>query len=199
MMEPFWVRVGERAGYAVAAILLGPYAAALRHERRLLRRAFHGWLDDLDATRLEALRTGTSRRSASLRGTSPIPFDAELDVVAKRAHIDAALSLAKDVTAEITKARWMLDGVTVRFAGPVTIHRRVLVDATNLDEGAANELASEVAATAIGRLDTFRLQLQKDRVMLDVVAPRDADTWVAIEKALAVLVESWSTRFSSYR
>ena len=71
--------------------------------------------------------------------------------------------------------------------------------ATNLDADSRRISRARVAESAIGRLETFALDLRKDRVVLDVVAPREAESWKAIEKALVVLVESWTQRWTSYR
>ncbi len=181
MMVPFWERVGERAGYALATLLLGPYAAAIRHERRVLRKAFHGWLDEMNAERLLPRAPGQARRAGALRGAGPIPFEAELDVIKKRARVDVALSLGRDVSAEISKAR------------------KVRVGATSLDPTAANELAAEIGSCALGQLEAFEIDLHRDRLVLEMVAPREREAWIAIEKALAVLVESWSQRWTTYR
>jgi hypothetical protein len=194
-MASFWESAAERAGYALAAVVMGPYAAAIRRERRVLRGAFHAWLDELHAERLEPRTKGFTRRSASLRGGEPIPFEAELDPFEKRATVDVAIALGKDVSAEITKARWLLDGRPYR----VSAKRIVGVDATSLDEAAANELVREIAESDVGRLDAFLIDLRKDRVVLDIIAPRDVETWKAIERALAVLVQSWSGRWTTYR
>ena len=180
-MASFWERAAEHAGYAIGAAIFGPAAAIARRERRVLRRAFNDWLDAIDATRLQRRRKGTSRRAGSLRGTEPIPFEAELDPFAKRARVDVALALGKDVMATISKTH------------------AVRVDGTSLDDGSAKELAGEIERSAIGKLETFAVELRKDRVLLDVLAPRDVETWIAIEKALAVLVETWTQRWTTYR
>lgn len=182
-MASFWERVGEGAGYAIGAVIFGPSAALARRERRVLRRAFHGWLDAIDAERLPSRAKGIARRSGSLRGAEPIPFEAELDPFAKRARVDVALALGRDVTAEVSK-EWS---------------RAVHIDATNLDEAAAKELVNEIAASAIGHRETFTIDLRKDRLLLDVVAPQEVNVWVAIERALAVLVETWTQRWTPYR
>lgn len=197
-MASFWEIVAERAGYAIGAAIFGPGAALARRERRALRRAFHDWLDELDAERLPPRGKGMSRRSGSLRGAEPVPFEAELDPFEKRARVDVALALGRDVTAEASKARWVLEGVMYRLASPFAAARMVRVDKTSLDRDAAKELADEIDS-AFARLETFALDLRKDRVVLEIVAPRDTGTWIAIEKGLVVLVESWTRRWTTYR
>ena len=181
MMASFWERAGERTGYALAAMLLGPYAAALRRERRVLRRAFHDWLDELGAERLSPRAKGQARRSGALRGAAPIPFEAELDVIDKRARIDVALSLGKDVTAQIWKAE------------------KIHIETSALDAEAKKVVAAEIESSALGALDTFALDLRRDGVVVLLNAPREREAWIAIEKALAVLVETWTQRWTTYR
>jgi len=182
-MASIWERLGEAAGYAIGAAIFGPAAAIARRERRIMRRAFHGWLDEIDAERLRPRAKGMARRTGSLRGAEPIPFEAELAPFEKRARVDVALALGRDVTAFASKP----------FAGMVHI------DETSLDDASAKELAIEIQHSALGKLETFTLDLRRDRVVLDVAAPRDVETWIAIEKALAMLVETWTQRWTSYR
>jgi hypothetical protein len=203
MTQPFWERVGERAGYALAAVFLGPYAAAIRRERRVLRTAFHGWLDELDAERLVSPAKGTLRRSGSLRGgAEPIPFEAELLLDVKLARVDVALALGKNVTAYLSRARPLIaarKGLLIRMAKALATAADIRVDEASLDVDAACDLAREVAASGLGTLDAFTIDLRKDRVLLEIVAPRDKESWLAIEKALVVLVESWTRRWTTYR
>ena len=94
-MASVWERIGEAAGYAIGAAIFGPSVALARRERRIMRRAFHDWLDEIDAERLPPIVKGITRRSGSLRGTEPIPFGTELDPFEKRARIDVALALGR--------------------------------------------------------------------------------------------------------
>jgi hypothetical protein len=181
-MASFWESAATHVGYATGAVIFGPQAAIIRRERRVLRGAFHGWLDEMDAERRVSPSKGIARRSGSLRGAEPIPFEAVLDPMSKRARVDVAMALGRDVTAEMTKV-----GARVRLGG------------TTLDADTAHELAREVEASELRRLESFILDLRKDRLVVDLPAPREAESWRAIEKALVVLAESWSRRFSSYR
>jgi len=181
-MASVWERIGEAAGYAIGAAIFGPSVALARRERRIMRRAFHEWLDEMDGQRLPPIVKGITRRSGSLRGTEPIPFGAELDPFEKRARVDVSLALGRDVTTEISK-----DG------------SHVFVGSTNLDTDTAQELVKGVKGSKLARLDAFTIDLRKDRLVIELPVPRDAESWRTIEQALAVLVESWSRRFSSYR
>jgi len=181
-MASVWERIGEAAGYAIGAAIFGPSVALARRERRIMRRAFHEWLDEIDAERLPPPDRGHSKRSGNLRGAERLPFEVELDPFDKRARVDVALALGRDVRTELSK-----------------VGRHAIVRGTNLDADTANEIAREVEASALLRVDTCTLDVRKDRLVLDLPAPRDADTWRAIERAISVLAESLSRRFSSYR
>jgi hypothetical protein len=182
MAESFWERAGEAAGYAIGAIIFGPYGAMIRRERRVIRGAFRDWTDEIDVERLRARSRGIGRRSGSLRGTEPIPFEVELDPFEKRAQVDVALALGRDVRALMSK-----------------VGKRVVLGGTNLDADTADELAHEVEASALGGLETFMLDLRKDRLTIDLPAPRDVESWKAIERGLVLLVESWTRRWTTYR
>jgi hypothetical protein len=199
-MTSIWERMGEGVGYAIGAVIFGPSAAIARRERRTLRNALHEWADSVDATHARPHAKGLLRYTGALRGSEPIPFEAELDPFEKRATLDVAIGLAKKVEAEVSKARWALDGVKVRLPSPFAHVGTIRVDDTTLDADTAETLAREIAETPIGALETFSLTLRSDRVVVVVMAPRAPAEWRAIEKALVVLVESWSRRWAaSYR
>ena len=199
-MSSWDVKIGEAVGYAIGAVIFGPTTVLARRERRTLRRAFWDWLDGVDTTRLTPRAKGVTRVSGALRGgAEPIPFEAELDPFMKRASVDVSISLGRDVTIDLSKARWILAGVKLRLAPAIASIGVIRVDATNLDAEAAGEIAHEVAQTPLASLETFTLDLRRDVVQLDLLAPRDAETWRAIETSLVTLAESWSRRWTSYR
>jgi hypothetical protein len=152
--------------------------------------------------RSRAPRAAREGNRASFGGAARRRADtvrAELDPTRKLARVDVALALGKDVSAHLARAPATIAGLKLRLAAAVALEDGVRVDGTSLDVDAARELAREVAASELGRLEAFALDLRRDRVVLEVPAPREADSWRAIEKGLVVLTESWSRRFSSYR
>jgi hypothetical protein len=187
-MASFWERAGERVGYAMAAVLLGPYAAAVRHERRVLRTAFREWIDELEPVVLTPRTTGSLRRVAKLLAPGgTIPFEAEIDPNDKRASIDLSASLPHGTSVTIAKGYPMMTG------------SRAQLEESSLDAAASEAIVHDLARSALSKMEAFRLSIREDRVLLEIVAPRSSDVWRQIGEALGVLVETWTQRWTTYR
>ncbi len=172
-MTSLWQRLGQGVGYALAAVILGPPAAIARRERRALRSAFKEWCEELGAVRLEA--RGVMSRAGNLPASAgSLPFSVVLDAFAKRAVLDVATgTLPPNARATIMK-----DAAGIR------------VTSDTLDLSATDALARDVAQTGLARLESFVIDIDGERVVLQINAPTTHAEWRAIGLATAQFTEA---------
>jgi hypothetical protein len=176
--------LAEKVGYALAAVVLGPPAAMARRERRAMRAALDAWCEGVGAIRLEV--RGVRARSGKLQGAAgSFPFEATLDAFHELASLDVAIEkLPPQASVTISKVR----GRGVHATSPT------------LDASIMQALVRDVSRTALGARETFSLDLDGERIVLHVEAPREPAEWKALGEAMVAFAESCARRWGgSYR
>jgi hypothetical protein len=201
---PFWERLGERIGYGLAAIVLGPAAALERRTRRSIRRAMLDYVRDLEPMKLES-RRGLLGRNVSLRAAAgaTLPAEIEVDLEGRRARVVVQFErLPAFVDACISRDVRELDELPHRPTGWVvaTTPTNVRLDSDTLDGPAAEALVAAIAAGPLSSTDAFELTISPDRMTLITRAPITRAGWTSIGEgviaAVAWLIARWP---SSYR
>jgi hypothetical protein len=208
-MKSVWEFLGEKVGYAMAAVVLGPPAAVARRERRILRAALAQWSDEIGAIRLES--RGTMKRAGKLLSAAgSYPFEVRLDPFRKRASLDVATgTLPPQARGRLAKNPTRVSAPTFRYRMTASLWRSlkplaevdgITIGSKTLDAETARSLARDAADGGLAKLDTFILEMENERMVLDIVAPTDASQWKTIAAALASFVDACVRRWgSSYR
>ena len=200
MAESLWEELGERIGYALAAVVLGPAVALERRGRREMRAALREWSASLAPTDLVAKERGVLRRNVRLPTTrDPIVADVTLDPFARRATLRATTQMLPGyVRCTVARAPSRLDGVEPNLPALASAGE-VRLDSETLDPETGTALVSALAATA-SRIDAFEIELRSERTTIRFLAPAHRDGWRAVEdmtRALSAwLAEKWP---ASYR
>ncbi len=167
-----------------------------------MRSAIREWSYELGGFRLDGAK-GLVRRSGNLATSTGdvIPLEVELDVASRRAYVDAVIGvLPQHATAIFAKAPWIVRNARMRMPKPLAISGDVRVDSLTLDVESAEALLPKVAASALGKLDSFELVIATQHLTLTIVAPQSIGEWRAMGRAIIEVSEALSRRWpSSYR
>lgn len=195
----FWERVGEGIGYALAASVLGPPAAMARRDRRAMRDAFRAWCRPLDPVPVRAHAERGLRRAVTLRPpTGAVTLEAELDPFGKRATLELPIGpFPPNAQVRLAKAPWEIHHVKMRMPEPIASLGGALAFAGTVDADTAEVLLREVLDTAFGARDAFNLDVQRDALVLTLVAPRAHEEWDGVANALVGLADTYTRRWST--
>jgi hypothetical protein len=196
-MASVWERVGEAVGYGLAAVVLGPHAAAKRRTRRMLRAAFRGWSDAHHPVAMLS-GDGTLRRRVTLAGTmGPLPVEAEVDPYMNTAKLVVAAQLPP--LAQVSISRWPAsrrqdESASATMDGTQAFSKTLPADV-------CRALLELIHRGPIGALETFDIDVSPDHVEVAIAAPHTADDWrLASTGALALVTwldEKWPPGYRS--
>lgn len=200
-MPSVWEVLGERVGYGLATIVLGPHAALQRRTRRQMRAALVEWSRALQPTTLETPR-GTLRRGVSLRVYAGEPRAVE--VLVDLAERTATMSVAIDPLPTYVEARFSKNADAIAGAPPtgepLVVAGELRAESASLDVDATTELLSAIAGGPLARLPAMDMLLESRRIVLRATAPTDRDDWEALGDGLGEVVNAVSRRWAtSYR
>jgi hypothetical protein len=200
-MASIWESMGERVGYALAAIVLGPAAALQRQARRRTIRAVVLYCEEYEPTELEAPK-GVLRRGARLPTISgPISIEIELRAFEGRATLSLTITaLPSHVNATVSRAAWEVQGLLSRLPAPLAREGTLRVDSETLDVETARALLDVIAKGPLATLNAMELEIRREQIDVHVVAPSTLEQWKAIGEGVVTL-EAWLTSrwSSSYR
>jgi hypothetical protein len=184
-----WETLGEKVGYGLAAIVLGPHAALERRARRTIRLAMVGWAEAHQPVKREAPR-GALRRSVTLRaGSEPIDVDLDLDLAERRATLAFAIARLPsyvDVTVDNDAGR--VRNMKLRRLPPRAASGAFRLDGDALDVPTAQALVEAVSSGPFGNLEAIEIELTPERVTVFTLAPSSQEGWSAIGDGIAHLV-----------
>ncbi len=193
-MASFWEWVGEKVGYGLAAVVLGPGALVERKARRESRRAMLRFVAERGPIVFESPARDTLRRGGRLMVCGePLDIELTLDLRARKATMSTAIeSLPKAFGARVSSGLGELHGLRYRLPEPRAISGTIRVDSEDIDANAANELLQQVTKSPLGQCPVFELTLQEGRLQLLVVAPRTELEWTGLGITVIAL-STWST------
>ena len=188
-----WLRLGEKIGYALGAVTLGPAFLATRRLQRKIRRAFAVWCQrSLRHEKLESPRGRLRRLVTIATSGEPVEIEAELDVGERVARLLVTLPAIPgyvDAKIEISKGAEQAKEPRVT-RGPI-----VLCGETAL----ADDVDELFSAFERIRASSFVARMTPDQMELRLSAPEDEADWAAVASALGQ-VHVWATRRSgAYR
>jgi hypothetical protein len=203
MSGSVWERFGERVGYGLAVVVLGPAAALQKRERRAMRTAMVEWCKDLQPVKLEP-RPGVLRRSAVLPETGGSrSAEIELDIEERRVRVGVSLDrrLPSYVEVRVGKRAPSLDPTMKwRMGTPRAVAEDFRLDSESLDVEASTALVSAIAAGPLARLVAIEIVLTPERIELLTIAPSTPEGWVPIGEGIVALTSWLTARWpSSYR
>lgn len=196
-----WERLGEKVGYGLATIVLGPHAALERRARRAMRTAMVQWVMAHRPSKREAPR-GILRRTVSLQADAePIDVDVEVDLHARRASLTFPITrLPSYVDVTVDKNAGAVMGARLRRTAPLASAGAFRLDGEALDRPTAQALVEAIAGGPFDRLEGIVITLQPERITIDVLAPVTRAEWDALGEGVVGVVAWLVARFpASYR
>jgi hypothetical protein len=184
-----WETLGEKVGFGLAAIVLGPHAALERRARRSLRLAMVGWAEAHQQVKREAPR-GALRRSVTLRaGGEPIDVDLELELAERRTSLAFAIArLPGYVDVTVDKDAGRVRNMKLRRLPPRAAAGAFRLDGDELDLPTAQALVEAIASGPFGHLEAIEIALTPERVTIATLAPSSREGWTSIGEGIAHLV-----------
>lgn len=188
-----WEWLGEKVGYGLAAVVLGPAALMERRARRDARRAMLRFAREHDPDVLEAPRNRVHRLMRIATKEEPLHMEARLDLATRRAVLVIDLpSLPATVTARVSRALWDVhNAMRFRMPEPTAISGTTRVDAPDLDVDIAEELLLCVTPGPLDAVSTFEMVVGDGCVSLHVHAPATTEGWEPLTAGL-VAIASWA-------
>jgi len=183
-MASYWEMLGERVGYGLAAVVLGPVAALERRTRRTMRAAMLDSFEDLRPLRLER-RRGTIRRNVQLpTGAGATSIDIDLDLHTHKTK----LTLRLERLPSYVEARIQKHGSEFRLT------------TTSLDDDANHALVAMLTNGSLAGLDAIEIALSPEEVVIHITAPTTSEEWATIRAGLVDMVSWLAARWpASYR
>jgi hypothetical protein len=196
-------RFGERVGYFLAFVVLGPHAAIERRARRRMRRAMLAWCEQFEP-RMVAAPNDTLRRAVVVTSDDapPLSLDVDLEPFASRARVVATIEpLPPRVKAHVSRALWELTDKRYPLGPAFTNDEGWRVDSDTLDALEARELLATILASPLEHVRPAHLHIAGERVELRIKAPNDEAEWERIGNAMTKVAlwigRRWGAR--SYR
>lgn len=200
-MASYWVKLGERIGYGLAVVVLGPGAALERSARRAMRAALLDFCGELQPLKLIAPK-GKVRRSAQLPVVAgSLALEIELDLRSRRVQITVPIErLPTYVEARIAFALPLLyEDRRLRLPTPRAFSGTFCVWTESLADDVAKALVEAVAGSA-APLHAIEITLSAERIEVLAIAPQSSQEWTAIGDRLVRLAASIATLWpASYR
>jgi len=165
-----WEWVGEKVGYGLAALVLGPAALVERKSRREAKRAFLRFAHAHEPDVLDAPR-GTFRRLLRLpTAEGPLHVEVRLDLSTRRALLTTHLPEMP---------------ASFEFTGGVRL------DTAEEGDENANALLQEIGTELMDSMTAYELVLKEGRAELLVKAPPADVAWEAIA-SVVLKIAAWS-------
>lgn len=186
-MASVWERFGEAIGYGLAAVVLGPHAAAKRRTRRMLRAAFRSWSDAHDPVAMVG-GAGTVRRRVTLPARlGPVPLEAEVDPYRSTGKLVIATQLPPH--AQVLVSRLPASQRLQDESATATLSDTQAFSNT-LDADVCRAVLELIHRGPLGALETFEIDVSPDHVDVAFAAPRTAEDWRLLSTGALALV-SW--------
>jgi len=201
MPPSFWESLGERVGYGLAAVVLGPVVARERRARRAMRSALLEFCRPLQPLRLLA-PPGVLRRSVQLPvATGSSALEIVMDLESRRVRITASIErLPSYVEARIAKSLSSLHDERLRLSEARAGSGAFRVWTESLDVDVAKALVESVAGGPLERLAAVEVELSAERLDVLAVAPQSDEGWQAIGDGLTGLAAWLAAKWpASYR